>query len=77
MAVKTAKPSLSPYNQADLDGAQAIVDSADQVIELYDRCISCGMDFQPLRDQAEALKAWAQEVINQFGPISKGNPHAP
>lgn len=65
MATASKKP-LNPYNANDIAGAQAVIESGKQILPLIDKCISCGMEFQPLKDQAIALINWAQGVVDNF-----------
>lgn len=67
-----AKP-LNPYNANDIAGAKAVVESGEQVIALIDKCIKCGMEFQPLKDHALSLVGMAEGVLKEFASGADAN----
>lgn len=64
----TKRPA-NPLTANDLAGAQAVVDTYAEVVAEAARCTACGMQVQPIVEQAKAYHDFAAKVLEQYGSM--------
>ena len=59
--------SPSPLTANDLAGAQAVIDTYEQLKSYVAKCTDCGMDMTNILAQGKAYADFASQVLQQFG----------
>lgn len=67
MGMKTT----NPFSPRDLQLAQAVLDTCQQILDLYAKCTDCGLDVSDLQQQVAAQRDFAQGILRNFAQVGE------